>query len=96
MKKFLSILTATMFLMTATACEGSNSHGECVGLFEERNPNATYKVSIWNLVVGAIFSPLIIVPVYIGLEEVWCPTGTHEASPVNVVIPAVPAPAPQK
>jgi hypothetical protein len=67
-----------MFLMMAlmtSSCASENHYGECVGLGEDKRPDLEYKVEAWNIIAAIVFVEALVVPIYVSLEEVWCPTG---------------------
>lgn len=68
-KLFLSILV----VLTLMSCDGSTKYGECIGVFDEGNPDLVYKMSIWNGVWSAIFIETIIVPIVWAAEYARCP-----------------------
>ncbi len=78
MKKIL--LLCTVFLMTACKSEvtlpNETEPVSCVGFNtpeSERDSTLVYKVSARNLVVGILFAELIVPPVIVALDELWCP-----------------------
>jgi hypothetical protein len=69
------VLLAILFF--ATACTSETEYGDCLGIDDvsKMDPKLEYDVDVGNIVVAVIFSETIIVPVYVALEEVWCPVG---------------------
>ncbi len=69
MKKVMAILTVLAFC----GCTSKTDFGPCIGAFDEKDPNLTYKVSAWNLGVGILFFSLILPPIYVVVDETFCP-----------------------
>ena len=69
MKTLLSLL---LISSTLFACQGSNQVGECVG-FTKQRAGIKYELDTRNLVVTAVFSGGVIIPVVWALEYVYCP-----------------------
>lgn len=72
MKTTLAICLIVIFL---SGCTSSTQFGSCVGIGEDQNPKLTYKISALNLVVGIVFFELIAPPVFVVVDELYCPTG---------------------
>jgi hypothetical protein len=68
-------ILATLLLMAAVACQSRTDFGECVGAFDDREPNLKYKVSTRNLVLSVIFFETIFVPAVVIVNETACPVG---------------------
>lgn len=62
--------------ITLSGCASTTEFGPCVGAFDEKNPKLEYKVSARNLVVGIFFFGLIAPPVYVVVDQFFCPVGT--------------------
>lgn len=69
-------------LVFLTACQsevtlpGETVPVSCVGLNTpeaERDSTLVYKLSAQNLVLGIFFVELIVPPVVVALDELWCP-----------------------
>lgn len=71
MKRLLAI-TAILLL---SACTSATEFGPCVGAFDEKNPKLEYKVSAWNIFVGVLFFQLIAPPIFVIVDETFCPVG---------------------
>ena len=56
-------------------CASHTEYGDCVGLGEDQDPKLVYKVSAQNLAVGFIFIETVIVPVYVAVDQFYCPVG---------------------
>lgn len=76
------ILTTIFVLITflTSACTSSVNipgHGEvpCVGLGDEQDPRFIYDLSGWNIAMGIIFFSLVIPPVLVLTDELYCPEG---------------------
>lgn len=73
MKKIIAILLLASVL---SGCTSSTEFGECVGLFDEKNPKLTYKLSGWNAFVAVIGSGLMFIPtIMVVANETFCPVG---------------------
>lgn len=59
--------------LVLAACTSETEHGDCVGLVEERNPALKYEADLGNIFLGIIFSETIVVPIVVGVSEVYCP-----------------------
>lgn len=66
------IIAAVMLL---SACTSSTEYGKCVGAFDEKDPKLEYKVSAWNLAIGIIFFELVAPPIFVVVDETFCPVG---------------------
>ena len=60
-------------------CTSRTPHGECVGILEEREPELSYRASVWNIVLAVVFSETIVVPLVVVLDEHSCPVGRKPA-----------------
>ena len=60
-----------------TACTSRTEFGECVGLNGEKDPKLVYKYNTRNIIVGVLLWEMIVPPVYVALEQLECPVGTH-------------------
>jgi hypothetical protein len=66
------ILVAAIALLSA--CTSKTEFGDCVGAFDEKKPELTYKLSGWNTFVGVVFSELFLVPpIMVLVNETFCP-----------------------
>ena len=72
MKKILIVALAAMFLV---GCTSRTEYGNCVGLGEDQDPALHYKVSVWNAFLGIVFVETVIVPIYVVVDETFCPVG---------------------
>lgn len=79
MKRMAFIVAAAALL---AACTSRTEHGECIGLADEKKPDLQYRVSTWNVVMGVIFIETIVVPVVVAIDQVYCPVGRTNASPL--------------
>lgn len=71
MKYFLM----AMLLTFCVSCTSRTEFGPCVGAFDDKNPTKIYKVSIWNVFLGIIGSELILPPLFVIVDETFCPVG---------------------
>jgi len=69
-----------IFLIAAllSGCVSRTDYGQCVGLGDKQNPKLRYRVSARNVIVGIVFVELIAPPVYVVLDETFCPVGPAE------------------
>ena len=52
----------------------NNKDVPCVGIdAEERDPKYLYKLSGWNIAMGVIFFEVIIPPIIVIADELYCP-----------------------
>ncbi len=58
-----------------SGCTSKTEFGECVGLGEVQDPKLNYKVSGLNVFMGIIFWELIIPPVIVVADDLYCPVG---------------------
>ena len=71
MKFTVAIIVA--FLIAG--CTSSTDFGPCVGAFDDKDPALHYNVSSWNLFVGVFFFGLIAPPIFVIVDETFCPVG---------------------
>ena len=76
MKKLsLVFLAMTMFLAACTTeVRVGDKYVPCVGLSDDdRDPAYHYRVSIWNMAGAVIFFETVFVPIYVALDNFYCP-----------------------
>lgn len=74
MKKILATLAIVAALAGVAGCTSSTEHGQCIGAFDDKDPALVYKLSGWNLFMGAIFFEVFFIPPIIVLvDETFCP-----------------------
>lgn len=56
-------------------CASKTDFGPCVGINDKQDPALVYKISVRNLVVGIVFMELIAPPVYVVVDQLYCPIG---------------------
>lgn len=66
-----AILLSLMIL--ASGCKSSTDLGPCVGVADEKNPALEYKLSIRNAFLGIFFFELILPPIFVLVDETYCP-----------------------
>ncbi len=64
---------AALALVALAGCASETPVGKCVGIIEERDPRLEYKLSVRNVVVGIVFFELIIPPVVVLSDQLYCP-----------------------
>lgn len=62
-------------LLAFSSCTSQTEFGKCVGYDDKKDSNLVYKVSGWNLIVGLIFSEMVIPPILVFVNELECPIG---------------------
>jgi hypothetical protein len=67
------IILAALVAAAVAGCTSRTDFGECIGLADDKNPALVYKLSTWNLVMGAIFFKTIVVPVVVAVDQTYCP-----------------------
>lgn len=72
MKTAIAIIVAAVLV---GGCSSRTDFGECIGAFDEKNPALVYKVSAWNVAIGVIFFGLVAPPVYVLVDQTFCPVG---------------------
>jgi hypothetical protein len=72
MKKILFIALAAL---AVSGCTSRTEYGNCVGLGDDKDPALHYKVSVWNAFLGIVFVETIIVPIFVVVDETFCPVG---------------------
>lgn len=72
MKKTIAIALLVSIL---AGCTSSTEHGPCIGAFDEKNPKLEYKVSAWNAALAILFFGLVLPPVFVVVDETFCPVG---------------------
>ena len=67
---------AILLLIAALAgCTTRTSYGECVGINQDQDPTLRYKVDVWNAILGVVFFEMIVPPVIVVANELYCPVG---------------------
>lgn len=68
-----TILALTLVLLAG--CTTSTEYGPCVGIGDTKNPHLVYKLSAWNIGLGIVFFEVILPPVFVLVDETYCPVG---------------------
>ena len=71
---FVVALVALVIVFASIYTSGTE-YGECVGLGETQTESLVYEVDVGNVIIGIIGVETIIVPAYIVLKDLYCPTG---------------------
>ncbi len=71
----MKYVIALIFAAMLVGCSSHTEYGPCVGLGEDKNPNLVYKVSAQNIAVAIIFFELILPPMFVAVDEFYCPVG---------------------
>ena len=69
--KRLALALSLVLALSTSACTSSNQYGECVGV---QDPHEGYKVSAWNVAMGAIFIETLFAPAITLFCDFYCPT----------------------
>ena len=72
MKKIVALFIVVFIV---SGCTTRTDYGPCIGIADDKDSSLTYKVSAWNLVVGIFFMGLIAPPVFVLVDEFYCPVG---------------------
>ncbi len=77
--KIISVcIIVFILIISLTACESSTSYGDCIDVQRnEAKSNLHYKISTQNVIVSVIFIETLWVPIYVLLEETYCPVGVN-------------------
>ena len=77
MEKEMKKLTVVILLvcMLFAGCTSSTEFGQCIGAFDEKLPGLHYKISAWNVGVALLTFGLIVPPVFVLVDQTWCPVG---------------------
>ena len=70
MKKLIFGLILCTTLM---GCTRTTDFGTCIGVNDTPKEGLVYKVSIWNVFLGIIFSETIVVPLVVVFDQFRCP-----------------------
>ena len=73
MKSLIILAAAAMVFLSG--CESRTDYGDCVGIGDHQKKNLEYKLSPRNIVIGVVFFELIAPPVYVLVDETYCPIG---------------------
>lgn len=68
-RTFIIVLSAVLLL----GCTTHTQYGKCIGLADDKNPALIYKVDAWNVFLGIVFFKTIIVPLYVVIDNTFCP-----------------------
>jgi hypothetical protein len=72
MKNIIALLVLAASL---SACTSKTQYGDCIGVLQEKKPNLTYELSVWNTVLAVVFSETIVVPIVVVANQHSCPVG---------------------
>ena len=71
--KRITALAVLCFVLSG--CTTRTDYGSCVGIADDKDPSLVYKVSAWDLVMGIVFMGLVAPPVFVLVDEFYCPVG---------------------
>lgn len=72
MKKTIALLLLSLGL---AGCQSETDFGDCIGAFDDPNPDLIYRVSTRNVIVEIVFAQTVIVPAVVVLDQARCPVG---------------------
>ena len=75
------VLLLVLSLGLLASCTYETPTGQCVGLDDERDPRLEYEISTRNALVGVLFVETLLVPGFVLLENLYCPTGKAKGRP---------------
>lgn len=64
--------------MFLCGCTEKTEYGYCVGVLGQSrrlDPKLEYRISMWNVALGIIFSEFLLPPTIVVLDELYCPIG---------------------
>ena len=61
--------------LLASGCTHETQFGECVGLWEDKEPGLKYELSVRNVVLATVFVQTVFVPIIVVAKEALCPVG---------------------
>jgi len=76
MKRAVVLALAVML----SGCIEHTEFGACVGIVDDRDPTKQYKLSVQNAVMAVLFFELIVPPVVVVANELFCPVGEKAAA----------------
>ena len=62
-------------LLLLAGCTSHTQYGECIGINEDKDPKLKYKADIVNVAAGVVFAELIVPPIVVLFNELYCPVG---------------------
>ncbi len=71
---------AILVLVAATACTSRTEFGDCIGIADERDPTLTYRLSVWNTLLGIFFVEMIVPPIVVLANETFCPESKKQGA----------------
>lgn len=71
----MKVACVILLALLLAGCESSTEFGKCIGATDDKDPKLVYKLSLKNLIVGIVFFELIAPPIYVLVEQTFCPVG---------------------
>jgi len=68
----VTVLLATTLL---AGCTSKTEFGSCIGMADDKDPALIYAVSKWNLFMGILGIEIIIPPILVAVNQMYCPVG---------------------
>jgi hypothetical protein len=69
------VIAVVAMLAMLGACTSRTEFGKCVGLGQKQDPTLEYQVSAWNVVMGIVFFEMLLPPIFVATDELYCPIG---------------------
>lgn len=66
-------ICAMGLILLLAGCQSRTDLGPCVGVNDPKDPALVYRVSTRNVIVGVIFIEVIVPPIVVALDELYCP-----------------------
>lgn len=71
----MKTITIALTLLMLVGCTSHTEFGPCIGIADDKDPVLVYKVSAWNVFIAVIFVELIAPPIFVLVDETFCPVG---------------------
>jgi len=75
------VLLSVVLLILISGCTSKTEFGDCIGLADDKKPDLIYKVSAWNVFVAIIGFEMIAPPIFVAIDETFCPIGRKDNEP---------------
>lgn len=83
MKPFIAALLAVLMFVNLAGCnDGKTIDGkyvECIGAFDDPDPEYVYSTDGWNIAMAIIFFEIIVPPIVVIANKTKCPTRKKKA-----------------
>jgi hypothetical protein len=71
MRRIATLLVAALLV----GCTSRTEFGPCIGMADDKDPALIYKVSKWNIFMGILGIEMIIPPIVVAKNQMYCPVG---------------------